>query len=92
MKHGCQFPLSLAMPGRSVVLRRVRGGHGLTSRLAALGLLPGVVVDVCNNDRHGPLVVSLKGSRLMLGRGMADKLAVEESGEAGKSSCHSRAG
>ena len=83
MNPALWMPLSLAPSGRSVLLRRVRAGHdGLTSRLAALGLLPGVRVLVCHNDRNGPVILGLNGSRLMLGRGMADKMSVEDGGEA----------
>jgi Fe2+ transport system protein FeoA len=71
------MPLSSVPAGRTVVLRRVRDGHGLTSRLAAMGLVPGVAIAVHQNHRGGPLVVGVKEGRLMLGRGMAEKMAVE---------------
>ena len=70
-------PLSTVSAGSSVLLRRIRAGQELETRLAALGFVPGAVLDVCRNGCHGPLVVQVKGSRLMLGRGMAEKIAVE---------------
>ncbi|MDZ4200073.1 MAG: FeoA family protein [Kiritimatiellia bacterium] len=81
MNPALWMPLSLVPTGRSVLLRRVQAGHGLTSRLTAMGLLPGVRVQVCHNDRNGPVVLGLNGSRLMLGRGMADKMSVEDGEE-----------
>jgi ferrous iron transport protein A len=75
------MPLAAVPPGRSVVLQRVQGGCGLTSHLAAMGLLPGVKAQVCRNDRTGPVVLGVNGSRMMLGRGMADKVWVQEGGQ-----------
>ena len=71
------MPLSAVPTGRAVVLRRIRQGHGLDSRLAAMGFLPGVTIDVHHNDRNGSVVVGVKGGRVMLGRDMAEKMAVE---------------
>ncbi len=42
-----------------------------------MGLVPGVEIEVVSNAFHGPFVVSVKGSRMMLGRGMAWKILVE---------------
>lgn len=74
------IPLSLAATGRAVVLRRIQPGGELNTRLAAMGLLPGVAVNVCRNDRSGPVVLGLNGSRIMLGRGMAARISVQEDG------------
>jgi Fe2+ transport system protein FeoA len=38
--------------------------------------LANVEITVINNGHPGPFVVSVKGSRMMLGRGMADKIMV----------------
>ena len=74
---GIHMPLSSVPTGRAVVLRRIREGRGLASRLAAMGFVPGVIIDVHQNDHRGPVVVGLMGGRVMLGRGMAEKRAVE---------------
>jgi Fe2+ transport system protein FeoA len=52
-------------------------GHGLARRLVALGLNPGAEVCVLQNRGHGPLIVEVHGARLALGRGQADRVAVE---------------
>jgi ferrous iron transport protein A len=62
--------------GKTVKLVCVEAGRGLNSRLAAMGLLPNVEITVINNGHPGPFVISVKGSRMMLGRGMADKIMV----------------
>jgi len=77
MNPSAHMPLSAVPTGRTVVLRHVREKHGLDSRLAAMGFVPGVLIDVRQNDRRGPVVVGLKGGRVLLGRGMAEKMAVE---------------
>jgi len=69
-------PLTNVEPGETVTLARVDAGHGLNSRLAAMGLLPNVKLTVISNPNHGPFVVSVKDSRMMLGRGMAQKIMV----------------
>jgi Fe2+ transport system protein FeoA len=49
---------------------------GLTSRLSAMGLVPGVEVVVVTNKGVGPAIVEVKGTRLALGRGMTRKILV----------------
>jgi Fe2+ transport system protein FeoA len=77
MHPSLHMPLSAVPTGRAVVLRRVREFNGLVSRLAAMGFVPGVMIDVHQNDRIGPVIVGLKDSRVMLGRDTADRMAVE---------------
>lgn len=69
-------PLSSVSPGSLVFFGKACGGCGFTARLAALGLVPGAPIEVCRNDGRGPLLVRVKDSRIMLGRGMAEKLLV----------------
>ncbi len=83
MNPALWMPLGMVPTGRSVLLRRVQTGHGLSSRLAAMGLLPGMRVQVCHNDRNGPVILGINGSRVMLGRGTANKLSVEDTSETG---------
>jgi len=71
------LPASAVPERRSVVLRGVSAGNELISRLAAMGLHIGMRIEVCRNRHHGPMVLGCNGSRIMLGRGMADKLMVE---------------
>ena len=48
----------------------------MAHRLAELGLTPGVCLRVVQ-DGGGPLLVSVRNSRIALGRGIASKLRVE---------------
>jgi Fe2+ transport system protein FeoA len=70
-------PLSAVEAGQDVLLVEVRAGRGLAQRLAEMGLLPNVDVRVLSNDTFGPVVVLVKGSRLVLGRGVAQKIWVD---------------
>jgi len=62
--------------GERVRLLKVNAGAGLSSRLSVLGLTPGVEFTVIQ-DGGGPLVLSVRDSRLAVGRGMAQKILVE---------------
>lgn len=77
MNAGQFMPLGFVPSGKAVVLRRINAGGMMTSRLSAMGFVPGVNMEVFQNTFHGPVVVGLKGSRIMLGRGMAAKMMVE---------------
>lgn len=70
------MPLALVSPGSRVKLVSVNGGQGICARLAALGLLPGTEVEVLSRAPGGSFILEVKGSRLMLGRGMAQKIVV----------------
>jgi len=54
----------------------VNAGCGLRSRLTAMGLVPGAELQVVRNGGRGPFIVAVKGTRLMLGRGMAEHIVV----------------
>jgi len=58
---------------------RGRGrGWGFEKRLMDMGLTPGTKVTVVKSAPfHGPLEILVRGSRLALGRGMAERIFVE---------------
>ncbi len=63
--------------GDSAIIETVEAGRGLRSRLIALGLLPGTPVNVINIDGSGPVVLELRDSRIVIGRGIAQKIEVK---------------
>ena len=69
-------PLSKVQAGETVKLVGIEAGRGLNSRLASMGLVPNVKITVINNSQPGPFVISVKNSKMMLGRGMAHKIMV----------------
>ncbi len=49
------------------------------SRLASLGFTPGANLHVVQNYGRGPIIVTLRDTRVALGRGEAQKILVEQS-------------
>jgi ferrous iron transport protein A len=68
--------LNMIEPGQMVKIVSVEAGINLKSRLTAMGLIPGVEIEVVRNSSSGPFIVVVKGTRLVLGRGMARKIMV----------------
>jgi ferrous iron transport protein A len=65
--------------GTRAVVRALRGGQELMSRLTALGLVAGAPVEVLQNRGRGPLLVRVCDTRIALGRGEAVKVLVDAS-------------
>ena len=70
--------LSEITTGARVVFRGVDAGRGLTSRLAALGLVAGAHLEVLQNSRRGPVLVRVHNTRVALGHNEARKVIVKE--------------
>lgn len=71
------FPLTMTRIGEEVRLEKITGGNGMNTRLAALGLTPGI--DLCVvQDAGGPVLISVRDSRIAIGRGMAHKIMVSQ--------------
>jgi Fe2+ transport system protein FeoA len=80
-----ELPLTQLRNGEIGIVISIRSGHGrgggrgriFERRLMDMGLTPGTEVLVVKSAPfHGPLEVSVKGSRLALGRGMAERIFV----------------
>ncbi len=69
-------PLSMVRSGEKVKLVRVNAGQGLNSRLASMGLVPNVEITVVKSGHPGPFVISVKDTKMMLGRGVVHKIMV----------------
>ena len=69
-----QMPLLLCAPAEKVRVMEIRGGEGMRRRLAAMKILPGATVEMINAS--GAVIVSVAGSRVALGRGMAHHILV----------------
>jgi ferrous iron transport protein A len=74
--HAAALTLESVRNGRTVRIVRVTGGRRLVHRLATLGLVPGSVVTVVRN--RGPAIVSVRGTRMVVGRGAAEAIEWEE--------------
>ena len=69
-------PLSSVEQGRRVRFIAVSSGRGIQARLTAMGLAPGVEVEVLRNSHRGPFIIAIDHNRLVLGRGMAHHILV----------------
>jgi DtxR family Mn-dependent transcriptional regulator len=84
-----EVPLTTLKDGETGIVTSVKGGHGrgrgrgrgrwgFEKRLMDMGLTPGTKVTVVKSAPfHGPLEILVRGSRLAIGRGMAEKIFVE---------------
>ena len=69
-------PLSALQPHQRAIVADLIGGHGLLSRMATLGFTPGAEVTMVQNYGRGPLIALVRGGRVALGRGEANKILV----------------
>jgi len=56
-------------------MARIDAGRRLKHRLTELGLTPGVMVTIIQNN-GGPILISVRDSRIAIGREMANKIRV----------------
>lgn len=56
----------------------VSGGWGIRQRLGCLGVHPGDIITIKRNAiMRGPILISVHGNQVALGRGVAGKIIVE---------------
>lgn len=74
-------PLSALKENEKGKIAGIEGGREITRRLTHMGFDPGTEVRMVKNEGRGPVIVELRGSgRIALGRGMAEKIFLEETG------------
>jgi DtxR family Mn-dependent transcriptional regulator len=81
-----EVPLTALKDKETGTVTSIKSGHGrgrgrvwgFEKRLMDMGLTPGTKVTVVKSAPfHGPLEILVRGSRLALGRGMAERIFVE---------------
>ncbi len=70
------IPLTMASPGEYVCLVEILGGKRVRRRLAEMGLNKGLTVQVMASNGDGPLIITVKDSRLAIGRNIAHRILV----------------
>ncbi len=73
--------LSEMNTGDTAAIHSFRGGQLVNNRLASLGFTPGARVNMTQNFGSGPLIVTIRGTRVALGRGEAAKIIVEKNAD-----------
>jgi Fe2+ transport system protein FeoA len=64
--------------GEDVIVKSILVGYRQKQRLANLGLFPGAIIKKKKNAPfRGPLEIIVKGSSLVIGRGIASKIMVQ---------------
>ena len=72
------MPLAQAKPGERLVIREISGGAGVKMRLLTMGLRKDDNIEVITNNGQGQLAVAADLKRYVLGRGLAEKILVEQ--------------
>jgi ferrous iron transport protein A len=75
------YSLSELKTGKTAVIHSLQGGYPFRSRLAALGFTPGAEIKMVQNMGHGPMIVTLRDTRIALGRGEASNVLITLQGE-----------
>ena len=74
-------PLGDLTQGKIGLIHTLNGGRRFVSRLASLGFTPGASVTVMRNYGSGPIIVSVRGAQVALGRGEAHRILVHPAEE-----------
>ena len=78
MKKGKESFLINLRPDEDTEIISIHGGQMVTKRLADLGLTPETKIKVLRRAPFwGPIEIEVRGSKLVLGRGLASKILVK---------------
>jgi Fe2+ transport system protein FeoA len=72
------MPLTLAKPGERLVIKEINGGASARMRLLTMGLRTDDKIEVITNNSQGQLAIAADLKRYVLGRGLAEKILVEQ--------------
>ncbi|MFC1667863.1 ferrous iron transport protein B [Chlamydiota bacterium] len=85
--------LQEAQSGKEYVIVSIKGGEGIRNRLTAMGFVPSCACKVMSHGGGaGPVSVFIKGSKVAIGKGMADNILVREVPKIKKEYCIALAG
>lgn len=71
-------PLGFLADGEEAVIKEIAGGIGIREKLRGMGMGKGRILRMVQNNACGPVIVALGEARLVLGRGMTQRVLVEE--------------
>lgn len=69
------MPLTLAVIGQEIMIKRIGGSAEVRAHLQNLGFVPGAVVTVVSS-MGGNLIVNVKNARIAIGKEMAAKIFI----------------
>ena len=70
-----------ARPGEKLIVKGFEAGEKMQLRLSSMGLKTGDVIEIVSSGFGGQMVIASGENRLVLGRGMAEKIKVQTHGE-----------
>ncbi len=76
-----RIALSELPADESAVIFSLASSRLETSRLVSLGFTPGALIGMAQNYGRGPLIVTVRGTRVALGRGEAAQIVVQRTAE-----------
>jgi ferrous iron transport protein A len=71
------MPLSELPAGEHACVMALGLGRGISARLTTLGFTPGAELTMIQNYGHGPLVVTIRDTRIALGRREAQSILIQ---------------
>ncbi len=71
-------PLTEIAVGQTVYFAYIEAGSTAKARMLSMGLRRGTPFKLTSNNRNSPFVISLSGSRMLIGRGVTDRIMVTE--------------
>ncbi|SFB25691.1 FeoA family protein [Clostridium frigidicarnis] len=71
------MPLNAIGIGKYAEVNNLDGGELMGKKLMEMGVNKGAILEIIRNDA-GPLIIKVGETRLVLGRGMAQKVMVRE--------------
>jgi len=80
-RYGNVIPITELKPGDKGIIASVCGNSKVTQRLADLGLTPKTRVSIIKTAPfNGPIEIAVRGSRLAIGREIAENILVQAKG------------
>ena len=70
-------PLNAMASGKFAEVDKLEGGEILGKKLMEMGMYKGSLIEIVKNDA-GPLIIKIGQTKVVLGRGMAQKVVVKE--------------
>jgi DtxR family Mn-dependent transcriptional regulator len=74
-------PLIELRPDEAGIIVDLSGGKAFVARCLALGCTPGAEVTMVRNSGRGPLIMTVRGTGVALGRGEAERVRVKRVGD-----------
>ena len=75
--HNTAMPLCKAQAGKLLKVKGITGERHLCARMAAMGIYPGVEMELVCNGCGSPCVIRVHGGTLSLGSAISESILVE---------------